>query len=249
MWWAWVCLPLLLWRQVYTPISPVTFPTIAPKHNDRHLEAQFFFFLNLLSKTKSPLKFVIYRSHSQPIRHPVTYYAEGRATFSRWGSLSAHCLGNSRRQVSPISSNLLFSGFLSKGTTRGWARGLSRAWGLLGNGEKRKMVGKPAGRGCLWTSLSICAQSPVQPLLQMKWLDFQGESVIFCVLLLIYFCLICSNWEIPSEISITWKLHMLLPGLIKGSWGCVVLMYQQIQGRWHVLAKTWVSKWENGNCL
>lgn len=36
-----------------------------------------FFFLNLLSKTKSLLKFVIYRSRSQPIRHPVTYDAEG----------------------------------------------------------------------------------------------------------------------------------------------------------------------------
>lgn len=154
------------------------FPPLPLKHNDRHLEAQIFF-LNLLSKTKSPLKFVIYCSRSQPIRHPVTYYVEGRATFSRRGSLSAHCLGNSRRQVSPISSNLLFSGFLSKGTTGGWARGLSRVWGLLGNGEKRKSSGRASGEGLPVDKLIHLLLKPSETSPADEVARFQGRECYF----------------------------------------------------------------------
>lgn len=102
-------------------LTSVISPIVSCHTNDRHCHeaTTFFIFLNLLGKAKSSFKFVIYHPHSQAILLPFANHAESGTTFSRWGSLSAQCLGNSRRQRLPVNSNLLLGGFLSKGTTWG----------------------------------------------------------------------------------------------------------------------------------
>lgn len=114
---------------------------------------EFFFFPFEITQVKESLLLLpshlslMFRAKSASCSHPQWRSSNFPKT---WGRLvCAQFLGNSLRQVSPISCNLLISDFRSKETTWGWARGLSSALVLMGGrgGREEVWVRKGGNKG------------------------------------------------------------------------------------------------------
>lgn len=147
-WWTWT-FSLITGRQACCLDSqrshslPCLLPQESLTESWSVLQSLFFSF-EFTQVKQSPLLLsylsLIFRAKSASHSHPQWK----RNNFPKtWGKLvCSQLLGNSPRQISPVSSNLLISDFLSKGTTWGWARGFLSARSLTGSRE--------AGKKCGW---------------------------------------------------------------------------------------------------
>ena len=145
---------LFLWREACCLISEKSLPMFLPSTGKTDLVLECivknFFFPFEITWVKESLLLLsshlslMFRAKSASCSHPQWRSNNFPKT---WGRLvCAQFLGNSLRQVSPISCNLLISDFLSKETTWGWARGLSSALVLMGAGRKGRSVSEEGGR-------------------------------------------------------------------------------------------------------
>lgn len=134
------CFSLLLWEQTCCLVSHKSLPTLPSSIGKSD---------TVLDHTAKTFSFEITQvKQSLLLLSSICHWHSEQNTWRRnnipktWSQLvCSQFLGNSPRQVSPISSNLLISDFLSKGTTWGWARGLSSAFSLVGNWEEGQKDG------------------------------------------------------------------------------------------------------------
>ena len=143
---------------------------------------EFFFFPFEITQVKESLLLLsshlslMFRAKSASCSHP--QWRRNNFPKTRGRLVCAGFLGNSLRQVSPISCILLISDFLSKETTWGWARGLSSALVLLRGREEGKKCGW--GRGMIKELMNLLLNNR-KPLLEDDSLNTRGRMLLHIV--------------------------------------------------------------------